>query len=248
MLKYLTNAISKALGFSKTESRGTLVLIFIMLTGIAFSKFYEQSLKNPTVVDATDMAMLEQWVAEVNSSYEVRPEPNDSASKQYYTQLRTASDAGQFNSQIAAKHSSQDSQNESVYRAPAKIIDLNTASMEALQKVKGIGPAYSKRIVKYREKLGGFSSNQQLSEVYGLPEETINEMLKSFSVQTLPTPIDINADSVKVLARHPYISYDLAWVILNYRKQHGDISSFEDIQNIKALDNETLEKLKPYLH
>ena len=106
----------------------------------------------------------------------------------------------------------------------------------------------SNRIVKFRNRLGGFSENEQLSEVYGLPPETVDEALKHFSVQSRPEPIDFNNDSAKVLAMHPYISYDLAWVILNYRKQHGDISSFEDLEKIQALDEETLEKLKPYLN
>ena len=51
--------------------------------------------------------------------------------------------------------------------------DLNTASAEDLQRVRGIGPTLSERIVKFRTRLGGFSENDQLKEVYGLTEEIV---------------------------------------------------------------------------
>ena len=77
MFKFILDAISNTLGFSKVEARGTLVLIFIMLTGIAFSKFYEQTLKNPTPFNEDEAAALDQWVAEVNSSYSLKTPSKD---------------------------------------------------------------------------------------------------------------------------------------------------------------------------
>ena len=63
-----------------------------------------------------------------------------------------------------------------------------------------------------------------------------------------PQPLNINSDSAKVLANHPYVSYDLAWIIINYRKQHGDITSSNDLKKVKALDEETFARLEPYLN
>src|SRR5690606_31569388 len=65
-----------------------------------------------------------------------------------------------------------------------EIRDLNKATADELQQVKGIGPAYSERIVKYRDLLGGFIDQDQLNEVYGLKEETIEELNKYFSIQS----------------------------------------------------------------
>ena len=78
MFKFLTKAISNALGFSKAEARGTLLLIFIILTSIVFSRIYVVFLKNPTPTHVSDKAMLEEWVAEVESSYHIRPETDNS--------------------------------------------------------------------------------------------------------------------------------------------------------------------------
>ena len=127
------------------------------------------------------------------------------------------------------------------------IYDLNTATADDLRKIKGIGKVYSERIVKYRNMLGGFSNKDQLSEVYGINDELINKITNDFSIQSDNEAIPINSDSVKILAGHPYISYDLAWVIINYRKQNGDISEFEDLKKIKALDDSVLQKLRPYI-
>ncbi|MEM7297091.1 MAG: helix-hairpin-helix domain-containing protein, partial [Bacteroidota bacterium] len=80
-----------------------------------------------------------------------------------------------------------------------------------------------------------------------LDEETIKALSKYFTVQSQPSRVDLNSDSAKNLAQHPYISYDLAWVLINYRKQNGDIKSLNDLRKVKALDTATLDKLRPYL-
>ncbi|MBL4735142.1 MAG: helix-hairpin-helix domain-containing protein, partial [Flavobacteriales bacterium] len=49
-------------------------------------------------------------------------------------------------------------------------IELNSASAGQLMDLKGIGPAFSNRIVKYRNWLGGFIRLDQLREVYGLKD------------------------------------------------------------------------------
>ena len=60
--------------------------------------------------------------------------------------------------------------------------DLNTATPIDLIKVYGIGEVLSNRIVKYRKKLGGFSSNNQIYKVYGLKPEVANRLLDEFQV------------------------------------------------------------------
>jgi hypothetical protein len=49
-----------------------------------------------------------------------------------------------------------------------KVSDLNTAKSEDLQKINGIGEVLANRIVNYRNKIGGFRSEIQLKDIYGL--------------------------------------------------------------------------------
>ena len=239
MLKYFIIAISSAMGFSRTEARGTLVLIFIMFMSILGAKMRISYLKSrPTF--ASDSTTLD-WVKKVQASYELKEHVGQKFDKQ-----------GIFsNEKKPLKSNSLTTKSASLFKPtkeePIRVMDLNTASAKDLQKVRGIGPAYSKRIIRYRNLLGGYSDTTQLREVYGLNGELIKELHKSFTIQSKVLPLDINSDSIETLAKHPYISFDLARVIIAYRKEHGDIKSASDLGKIKAVDQGTLLRLKPYL-
>jgi len=53
----------------------------------------------------------------------------------------------------------------------------------------GIGPTYAKRIVKYRNSLGGFHAINQLSEVYGLADSTFQSIRPQLKTTSKNTPI-----------------------------------------------------------
>ena len=48
------------------------------------------------------------------------------------------------------------------------LIDLNEAGVEKLEKLPGVGPVLAERIVKYRNREGGFASVDELNEVSGI--------------------------------------------------------------------------------
>jgi competence protein ComEA len=59
---------------------------------------------------------------------------------------------------------------------PGGVVDLNTASLEALQTIPGVGPVIAARIVTYREQNGGFRAVEELLEVSGIGEVTFAQM------------------------------------------------------------------------
>lgn len=67
---------------------------------------------------------------------------------------------------------------------PGALIDLNTASLEALQEIPGVGPVIATRIVTYREQNGGFQSVEQLMDVSGIGEATFAQMQPMVTVGT----------------------------------------------------------------
>jgi len=127
--------------------------------------------------------------------------------------------------------------------------DLNTADTAQLIKIYGIGAKLSSRIVTYREKLGGFVTDSQLSEVYGLDSVVIKELLlKSFIEKGFqPKLVNINLASEQVLNVHPYIKHKLAKVIVAYRAQHGLFQSLDELKKITLIDEQKFQKIKPYL-
>jgi DNA uptake protein ComE-like DNA-binding protein len=130
-----------------------------------------------------------------------------------------------------------------------KIIDVNSADSAALCEVRGLGAVLSSRIVKFREKLGGFINKEQLKEVYGLREESFLMIKEGIFIADnfSPKKININADVKKGIATHPYIGYKKAETILAYRKNHGNLKSLEDVAKIGIFSEEEVKKLAPYL-
>lgn len=60
--------------------------------------------------------------------------------------------------------------------APAAPVSLNTATVEQLQTLPGVGPVLARRIVDYRTRHGGFRSVDQLREVSGIGERRFADL------------------------------------------------------------------------
>ncbi len=127
--------------------------------------------------------------------------------------------------------------------------DINSADTTQLKKLRGIGTKLAARIVKFRDKLGGFENINQLQEVYGLPPEIVDSLRKYTFVGNsfVASKVNINAATVVQLQQHPYLGYKLARHIVAYRTQHGPFASLEDLRKIKTIDEATFQKVKPYL-
>ena len=89
----------------------------------------------------------------------------------------------------------------------------------------------------------------QLNEVYGLDSSVVSRLReKTFiEAQFAPTRLKLNHSSEKELAVHPYLSKEIARAITAYRFQHGAFTSLDDLNNIKLLDEKTLQRMKPYV-
>ncbi|MEW6356269.1 MAG: helix-hairpin-helix domain-containing protein [Planctomycetota bacterium] len=65
-------------------------------------------------------------------------------------------------------------------------IDLNSANWAELTLLPGVGEATAKRIVELREKLGGFTSVEQLKEVRGLGDARVAEIARYVVIKPMP--------------------------------------------------------------
>lgn len=131
---------------------------------------------------------------------------------------------------------------------PGETIDINKADSAAFTRVHGIGPSFARRIVLYRKKLGGFHSKEQLKEVYGLDAEKYDEIADELIIEKpVIKLISINKVGFEELRRFPYLTYKQANAIIQYRVQHGDYKSIDDLRDIVLLNPEILRKIAPYI-
>lgn len=130
----------------------------------------------------------------------------------------------------------------------AVIVDINTADTLELDKIKGVGAAFARRIVKYRERLGGFHNKEQLFEVFGVDTPKFNEIKDQVKINPDGiVKLNINTVEFDDLKRHPYLSYKQMNAIIQYRKQHGPYRSIADLSKVLILKPETIQKIAPYL-
>jgi len=138
---------------------------------------------------------------------------------------------------------------KTVTAAPTAIvvIELNSADSALLTTIKGIGAFYAKTIIKYRNSIGGFYAKEQLMEVWKFDKEKYDGIEKFISVDAAQIKkININACEAAAL-KNPYLSWNMANAIVNYRKAHGKFKTIDDIKKTDLVDDETLRKIAPYL-
>jgi len=128
-------------------------------------------------------------------------------------------------------------------------IDLNSATQLELKKVNGIGEALSKRIIDYRDKLGGFANDIQLYEVYGLDYQLTDKVRNDFTVKTPKEIIKMNLNKISAsdIATVPGISFELAKRIWEFRILNERIVDFIELKKIEGLTERKLQGIQLYL-
>ncbi len=141
------------------------------------------------------------------------------------------------------------SQSQNYTAKEAKIQDLNSVSAEDLKTIYGIGDKLSARIIKFRDRLGGFLVDEQLYDVYGLESEVVQRTLTRFRVLNPPkiNKVNVNTATVEELSRLIYINQSLAQEIVAHREMSGTFQSLEELMEIKAIPQERIGRIKLYL-
>ncbi|WP_316807061.1 ComEA family DNA-binding protein [Pedobacter agri] len=133
-------------------------------------------------------------------------------------------------------------------KKPAVMVDINTADSAQLDEIKGVGGTFANRILRYRERLGGFYKKEQLMEVYGLDSSRYNEIKDQVTLSRIVLRVvNINSAQFNDLKGNPYLSYKQINAIIQYRKQHGNYTSPADLKKVLILNDQVIEKITPYI-
>ncbi len=211
---------------------------------------------DPNTCDENDFAKLGLDSRTIKSIVNYRNKGGRFKSAQDFKKIYTLSDE-EFNllkNFIVIENSFPPISNEnhktfSAYKQ--NILDINTADSIAWVMLPGIGPYLTSKILKYKNALGGFSSVNQIAEVYGMKPETYavikEKIVCDVTVPNAIRKINLNTAGKDELNFHPYINSKQAMVLVNYREQHGAFKNVDEIKNTDSFSESEFEKIKPYL-
>lgn len=153
------------------------------------------------------------------------------------------------NQQLAAGARLKTSEERVTKQKSASISDLNSATAGDLKSISGIGKKLSARIVKFRDRLGGFLVEEQLYDVYGLEPDVAGRALKHFQLLTKPDikKINLNTATTDEISQLVYIRYKVAEEIVSYREANGEINSIDELSQIEDFPIDKIDRIALYL-
>lgn len=128
------------------------------------------------------------------------------------------------------------------------VADISVADSATLSEVWGVSGYLARNIIKYRGRLGGYYSIEQIREVYGVDEDRYLKIKPNLELREGGiTKLDINKASFKELLRHPYLEYDMVKSIVYFRENTRPFKKIDELQYVEGIDKKLLKKLEHYL-
>ena len=242
--------------FSRRERQGIIVLI-TLIAGVFLGKFlFTPKNSNPAEVQEVLIKSDEnQNIASYTTKKQETKNQNLHASveqKTYYATTKPNQPA-EKQSYFPSTDKSNVLPKQNHYPVTEKfaegtVIEINTSDTLHLMKIPGIGAAFAKRIVSYRNLLGGYYRLEQLQEVYGMYEELYEKAIPYLQTDTSNiTLIQVNTASLDKLKSHPYLNFYQAKAIVELRKKKGKLENIHELDLLEEFTPEDLERLKHYL-
>jgi competence ComEA-like helix-hairpin-helix protein len=131
---------------------------------------------------------------------------------------------------------------------PKLLVDINQADSTAFDMLRGIGPSLARRIISYRERLGGFVAVNQISEVWQMSDSTYHNLKDRFTLTSIPIrKLNINNADVEIMKKHPYLNYYHAKAIVAYRTANGEFKKLEELKEVHTITDSAFQKILPYI-
>jgi len=142
----------------------------------------------------------------------------------------------------------KETNNNIAHVKPPSLVEINTADSTTIEKLPGIDPSFTKRILKYRSLLGGYYSKNQLLEVFGFNQQMLDKIANEIRIDTSAIRhISLNSAEARHLYRHPYIGPEKAKIILKYRQLGRNPLTLDFLAKEKVFNEKEIEKVKPYI-
>jgi len=163
-----------------------------------------------------------------------------------FIKIKNSSDIGKEDSEAVFVKKDHPTFTDKSKKSP--IVDINISDSIGFSGLRGIGSKLASRIIHFRERLGGFYEVDQIAEIYGLPDSVFKAIKPFLRISNdSVNKIDINTADVNILKQHPYIRWEMARAIVQYRSQHGPFKKPDDLLQITIISPENYKKIEPYI-
>ena len=222
------------LTYNKTEQRGILVLCIILLFGIIANAI----IPSGTAVPSPDFSTFSKEIASFEASWQKAADSDSVARLQKYKYYK-------FHS---GNYPGDSSHQKTVLSRPIVLVELNSADTFELQQLRGIGPGFARRIVNYRERLGGYCDKRQVLEVFGMDSVRYRMIEKNLLVNPDSVRrLDLNTVTFKELLRHPYFPFATTKNIMIYRQKNKTFRSLQELKKIEGVNDSVFGRMVVYL-
>jgi competence ComEA-like helix-hairpin-helix protein len=230
----LTTIAKDYLTFNRIEQRG----IFVLLTILFLLVIANQVAPFVFTPKSFNMSGFEKEVVAFDKQVRIADSLEEQARKSKYKHFRP----------FGANAGKDSSATFKPYPKDVFVIELNSADTFELQRLRGIGPAFARRIIKYRERLGGFNDKSQLLEIWGMDTSKYNAVADHLVVNPDSVhPVDLNTVTFKELLNHPYFPFATTKAIMLYRKDHKKFISTSELKNIRIISDSAYRKMIRYV-
>ncbi|MDR2138712.1 MAG: helix-hairpin-helix domain-containing protein [Tannerella sp.] len=230
--------------FSRGERQALAVLlVLIVITGMLLILR-----EPPAAVPEEEAAPVASQAPAPDTSAQTVAVATEKPSARRQVQPRTATKRRESISGRVQRMTSSNRPRSTVKFKPGTTLEINTADTAALKKIPGIGSTFARRIVKYRNLLGGFHAVTQLREVYGIDEDKYAALSPWFTVDASHVrKLPVNVWPMDSLRKHPYINYRQARAIERLRKRKKQLSGWENLQLLDEFTDHDKVRILPYL-
>ena len=127
-------------------------------------------------------------------------------------------------------------------------LELNGSDSLQLREIYGVGPVFARRIIRYRDLLGGYYKREQLKEVYGMSEAQYEEIIGKVCIDSSRlSRMDLNRVERRTLSRHPYLTSYQADALMAYREYKGKWQDIGEILQNQLIPDSVFQRIRPYL-
>ena len=125
-------------------------------------------------------------------------------------------------------------------------ININKIDSASLDELPGIGPSIARRILRFREKIGGFYSAGQLIEIPKIDTTLLEVLMPQIMIDRSKLVMLNEKVDFKQLYKHPYVGPSKAKILGPFFTQHPHLT-IRDWEEMKGITPEEKLKISPYL-